>query len=142
MPGHFAARLGPDEQRLLGLLLSFFSSAAAHSTASGCTPRRIAALFSPYIFGLPNDRSFDATYDVWLQHTAALEHVLVAFMRAQRENAPVFPTHLEKFLVNYPTLLELHPTPARPSKNPKLEEVVRFRRFARFHSKDLIQSAE
>jgi hypothetical protein len=33
----------------------------------------LAALFSPYVFGLSDDRSFDETYQEWQRSTDALE---------------------------------------------------------------------
>ena len=44
-------------------------------------PRRIAALFSPYILGLSVDKNFDETISEWTNFTSALEHILLSFVR-------------------------------------------------------------
>lgn len=44
-------------------------------------PRKLASLFSPYIFGLADDETFDATYLEWQRATDATEHILLAFVR-------------------------------------------------------------
>lgn len=44
------------------------------------SPRKLAALFSPYVFGLRDDGSFDETYEEWQRGTTALEHILLSFV--------------------------------------------------------------
>lgn len=45
-------------------------------------PRRCAAIFCPYVFGLSHDRSFDECYAEWQRGTDALEHCIISFVRA------------------------------------------------------------
>lgn len=61
-------------------LLSLFSSIAAHSAKNGMPPRRLASLFSPYIFGLADDQTFDVTYREWQKATDATEHIILAYV--------------------------------------------------------------
>lgn len=118
------------------MLLSLFSSIAGYSIMNGMPPRKIAALFSGYFFGLMDDGTFDETYAQWDQITQATEHLLLAFIRDQKATSGQIPTHLENFISTYP--------PASNSKisaGIRMEEVTRVRRLARFHSNNLIQSA-
>ena len=124
-------------------------------------PRRIAALFSPYILGLSVDKNFDETIAEWTNFTSALEHILLSFVRhpssfceptlthwQQLRNQQVIdgrlPTHLEPFILGYPNNLNISSrsggTP-KPPKGGRVEEVLRIRRLTRFHSRNLIASA-
>lgn len=53
------------------------------------------------------------------------------------------PTHLEKFIIGYPAILNISYSSARPKvpNGARVEEVTRVRRLTRFHSRNLIQSA-
>ena len=66
-----------NQSAILETLLDLFSSVSARSATNGMTPRFISGLFSPYIFGLSEDKNFDETYSEWLWFTDALEHVLL-----------------------------------------------------------------
>ncbi|GAA5846946.1 hypothetical protein JCM3766R1_004024 [Sporobolomyces carnicolor] len=139
---HLIARMSTSNARLLASLLSLFSSIAAHSAHNGMPPRRLASLFSPYIFGLADDHTFDDTYDEWQRATDATEHLILAYIRDQETDGPL-PTFLEKFILNYPSILNISYT-GEPPKVPtgaKVEEVTRVRRLTRFHSRNLIASA-
>ena len=57
-------------------------------------PRKLASLFSPYLFGLSDDETFDATYQEWQRATDATEHLLLAFIRDQQAEGSI-PTFLE-----------------------------------------------
>ena len=70
-------------------LLSLFSSIAAHSGKNGMPPRRLASLFSPYIFGLVDDQNFDQTYDEWQRATDATEHIILSYVRFIAFRSPV-----------------------------------------------------
>ncbi|GAA6062080.1 hypothetical protein JCM10212_006503 [Sporobolomyces blumeae] len=139
---HLVARLPFSSGRLLISLLSLFSSIAAHSATNGMPPRKLAALFSPYVFGLPDDQTFDATYDEWQRATDATEHILLAYIRDQQADAPL-PTFLERFIVGYPAILNISYDGAGPRvpDGARTEEVMRVRRLTRFHSRNLIASA-
>ena len=60
---------------------------AAYTVQNGSTPRKLAALFSSFIFGLPDDLGFEETYALFLCYTHATEHLLLAFIRDQKEAA-------------------------------------------------------
>ncbi|GAA6047802.1 hypothetical protein JCM3770_004650 [Rhodotorula araucariae] len=137
---HLISRLSASNGRLLANLMSLFSSVAAHSAANGMPPRKLASLFSPYVFGLADDRSFDETYQEWQRASDALEHVLLSFIRDQQADAPL-PTFLERFISGYPDTLNISYSggPCKVPKGARLEEVTRVRRLTRFHSRNLIQ---
>lgn len=123
------------------VLLSLFSSVAAHSAKNGLPPRKLAGLFSPYVFGLRHDRSFDETYQEWQRCTLALEHILLAYLRFQATSA-LLPTFLQSFLAGYPDSLGLaQGSTSKTSTGARLEETTRVKRIVRFHSRDLIRQA-
>ena len=74
------SRLPPASARLLVGLLSLFSSICAHSKTNGMPPRKLASLFSPFLFGLADDQTFDATYTEWQRITDATEHIILAYV--------------------------------------------------------------
>ncbi|GAA5962875.1 hypothetical protein JCM21900_005642 [Sporobolomyces salmonicolor] len=139
---HLIARLPMSNGRLLATLLSLFSSVSAHSGANGMPPRKLAALFSPYVFGLADDQTFDATYEEWQRATDATEHILLSYIRDQQADGPL-PTFLEKFVYAYPSTLNISYSNVAPMlpKGGRVEEVTRVRRLTRFHSRNLIASA-
>ncbi|GAA5950992.1 hypothetical protein JCM3765_004649 [Sporobolomyces pararoseus] len=139
---HLIARMSTSNGRLLASLLSLFSSIAAHSAKNGMPPRRLASLFSPYIFGLADDQTFDTTYEEWQKATDATEHLILAYIRDQQTDGPL-PTFLEKFILNYPSILNISYAggPPKVPKGAKVEEVTRVRRLTRFHSRNLIATA-
>lgn len=125
------------------ILLALFSSVAAHSAKNGLPPRKLAALFSPYVFGLSDDRSFDETYQEWQRSTDALEHILLSYLRYQGTTG-LLPTFLQPFVAGYPELLGLTEDAGAPAREPpgaRLEEATRVRRCTRFHSRNLIRQA-
>ncbi|BGP67094.1 hypothetical protein RTG_00488 [Rhodotorula toruloides ATCC 204091] len=139
---HLVSRLSASNGRLLSSLLSLFSSISAHSAKNGMSPRKLAALFSPYVFGLRDDGSFDETYEEWQRGTTALEHILLSFIRNQQAEGAL-PTFLERFITGYPDTLGLSYDNSRPQlpKGAPVEEVMRVKRVTRFHSRNLIQQA-
>ncbi|KAM0793218.1 hypothetical protein ACM66B_000685 [Microbotryomycetes sp. NB124-2] len=137
------ARLPPANARLLRSLLALFSSICAHSKANGMPPRKLASLFSPFLFALSDDATFDATYAEWQRATSATEHIILAFIRDQEADGPL-PTHLTRYLVGYPQSLNLVYEPfavPKPPSTARMVKVTRFRRITRFHSRNLIASA-
>ncbi|KAI5481457.1 hypothetical protein MNV49_004213 [Pseudohyphozyma bogoriensis] len=138
------SRLPKANAHLLSTILSLFSNIAAYSSSNGMTPRKLASLFAPYFFGLSDDKPFDETYTEWQKATDATEHILLAFVRDQKATSGRLPTHLEKFVVGYPQVLNISYAAGGGTKVPagaRVEEVTRIRRLARFHSRNLIQSA-
>lgn len=77
---HLITRLPTHNSTLLSTLLSLFSSVAAYSAVNGMTPRKIASLFSPYIFGLADDQPFEETYREWQRSTDATEHIILSYV--------------------------------------------------------------
>ncbi|GAA5916942.1 hypothetical protein JCM8208_001652 [Rhodotorula glutinis] len=139
---YLMSSLPPSNARLLTDLLSLFSSIAAHSAANGMPPRKLASLFSPYVFGLADDRSFDETYREWQRATDALEHILLAFIRDQQAQGQL-PTFLERYVTGYPDMLNVSYSGAPPKvpAGARVEEVTRVKRTTRFHSRNLIKQA-
>ncbi|GJN91519.1 hypothetical protein Rhopal_004542-T1 [Rhodotorula paludigena] len=137
---HLISRLSASNGRLLTSLLTLFSTIAAHSATNGMPPRKLAALFSPYVFGLADDRGFDETYEEWQRATDAFEHILLSFVRDQQAQGQL-PTFLERFVAGYPEVLNISYSgaPPRVPKGSRVEEVTRVRRSTRFHSRNLIQ---
>ncbi|GAA5932504.1 hypothetical protein JCM3775_005938 [Rhodotorula graminis] len=137
---HLISSLPPSNGRLLTNLLSLFSSIAAHSAANGMPPRKLASLFSPYVFGLADDRSFDETYREWQRATDALEHILLAFIRDQQAQGQL-PTFLERYVAGYPDMLNVSYSGAPPKvpAGARIEEVTRVKRVTRFHTVNLIK---
>ncbi|SCV68870.1 BQ2448_991 [Microbotryum intermedium] len=142
---HLIARLATSSAKLLTEILSLFSSISAHSKANGMPPRKLASLFSPYIFGLADDETFDATYEQWQRLTDATEHILLSYIRNQQAAEGALPTHLEKHIIGYPQTLNINYGTGRGASKlatgARVEEVVRVRRLTRFHSRNLIASA-
>ncbi|BGP44695.1 hypothetical protein JCM10450v2_000509 [Rhodotorula kratochvilovae] len=131
---HLISRLSASNGRLL------FVHIRPSDAANGMPPRKLASLFSPYVFGLADDRSFDETYQEWQRASDALEHILLSFIRDQQANAPL-PTFLERFTSGYPDTLNISYSngPCKVPKGARLEEVTRVKRLTRFHSRNLIQ---
>ncbi|KAK4054880.1 hypothetical protein OIV83_000804 [Microbotryomycetes sp. JL201] len=137
------SRLPPSNARLLKSLLALFSSICAHSKANGMPPRKLASVFSPFVFALSDDATFDATYVEWQRATNATEHIILAYIRDQEADGPL-PTHLTRYLVGYPQSLHLSYEPfsvPKPPPTARMVTVTRFRRLTRFHSRNLIASA-
>ncbi|GAA5852943.1 hypothetical protein JCM9279_000087 [Rhodotorula babjevae] len=137
---HLISSLPPSNARLLINLLSLFSSIAAHSAANGMPPRKLASLFSPYVFGLADDRSFDETYREWQRASDALEHIVLAFIRDQQAHGQL-PTFLERYVAGYPDMLNVSYSGAPPKvpAGARVEEVTRVKRVTRFHARNLIK---
>ncbi|KAL1724683.1 hypothetical protein EV714DRAFT_278348 [Schizophyllum commune] len=91
--------LPPALRSLLHALLTLLSRVVAHSAKSGHTPPSLAPLFGPLVFGLGREgagfsgvyerevrRSYptnDLVGNGYLASTTAMEHLLLAFFRAQ-----------------------------------------------------------
>ena len=120
--------------------LTEYRSCCSHRTKNGCTTRKLSTLFSPYIFGLPDDGTFEHCYTAFNRFSHATEHLLLAYIRDQiaQESTPV-PVRLRELIQNYP-----HGLPTNLNKPPvgaQLQQVVRIRRHIRFYSKNLVQTA-
>ncbi|KAH8920615.1 hypothetical protein BT69DRAFT_396164 [Atractiella rhizophila] len=137
---HLLYHLSTQTSNLLQCLMELLSSTAAYSHQNGMTPKKLASLFSAYIFGLPDDETFDTTYSVWLKYTHATEHMLLAYIRDQKATTNVhIPARLEEFIKTYDQSIQVNLT--KPTATARLVEVKRIKRLARFHSKNIILGA-
>jgi hypothetical protein len=117
------------------------------STKNGCTVRKLSTLFSSYIFGLPDDGTFEQTYTAFNRFSHATEHLILAYMRDQIYQleaggsgavAPI-PVRMRETVQDYPQCLATNLN--KPPHGADLQPVVRIRRFVRWYSKNLIASA-
>ncbi|KAI5822428.1 hypothetical protein K523DRAFT_335222, partial [Schizophyllum commune Tattone D] len=71
---------------------------------SGHTPPSLAPLFGPLVFGLGKEGAgFSAVYERYLASTTAMEHLLLAFFRAQdAETVGGAPTRLREWIAGLP----------------------------------------
>ncbi|PWN52929.1 hypothetical protein IE53DRAFT_234828 [Violaceomyces palustris] len=131
---HIDARSG----QLLSSLLSLLSSTTSYSLKNGMTPAKLARIFCPLIFGLPEDDTFARTYDAFIRASNATEHLLLAFIRAQGSSAAL-PTRLLQHIAGYPSMLATEMT--LPGKQARLVPVTQIERIVRLYSPDLVQTA-
>ncbi|GAA93967.1 uncharacterized protein L969DRAFT_98315 [Mixia osmundae IAM 14324] len=120
---------------LIRTLLELFASVIAYTTRNGATPRKLAALFSAYLFSLPDTENFEVTYSTWARISCATEHIILAFIRDQRAR----PARLNDFVSDYPTSLTL--LPSVWLERGRVIQARRCSRTVRFSSQDLIKSA-
>ncbi|KDN41608.1 hypothetical protein K437DRAFT_258204 [Tilletiaria anomala UBC 951] len=100
----FLRRLEPDDADLLLALFSLLSSTTSYSLKNGMTPSRLARLFGPLLFGLPEDETFQRTYDAYVRDANATEHLLLAYIREQATKEAL-PTRLVDHITGYPAML-------------------------------------
>lgn len=114
----------------------------ALSTKNGCTTRKLACLFSSYIFGLPDDSNFEHTYTAFNRFSHATEHLLLAYIRDQiyNQSTPTsVPVRLQEVVQDYERNLPVNVN--KPPEGTPMVPVVRIRRHVRFYSKNLVNSA-
>lgn len=118
----------------------------SRSTKNGCTLRKLATLFSSYIFGLPDDGTFEHTYTAFNRFSHATEHLLLAYVRNELSSyvsgsgaPPTVPVRLQQLVKDYPKGLPVNLN--KPPEGVQLQQVVRVRRLVRFYSRNLVQSA-
>ena len=142
---HLMQNLPSHNRILLTSLFSLLSTSISHSTKNGCTPRKISAVFGAYIFGLPDDASFEHTYTAFNRFSHATEHLILAFIRnqSQSQQGSVAPAtlslRLRELIADYP--LSLASNLNKPPVGAELLSVHRIRRQARFYTPDLIATA-
>ncbi|KAL1744757.1 hypothetical protein HDZ31DRAFT_63819 [Schizophyllum fasciatum] len=151
-PSHIHALLRPLPpalRSLLHALLTLLSRVVANSAKSGHTPPSLAPLFGPLIFGAGKDgQSFGAVYERYLGATTAMEHVLLAFFRAQdAETVGGAPTRLREWIAGYPGALgkARREAPTRPGalearKGARIVRLMSVRRNVRTYEADLIKN--
>ncbi len=134
----FSLLLGPSERTLLLTILHLLSSTAAYSHKNGMTPSRLAKLFGPLLFGLPEDDTFQRTYDAHVRASNATEHLLLAFIRLQGVDQ-MLPTRLSEHVRTYPAMLpnELD----RFEHNLRTVPVTFLEANVRMYSPDLLATA-
>jgi hypothetical protein len=112
----FFQDLPPHLSTLLQTTLNLLSRLASHSHTSGLTPTHLSTLFGPLIFGLLDPLSsfsaaagvgtFSETHAAYVRASGALEHLLLAHIRAQESIHPRltgdFPRNLGAWVRGYP----------------------------------------
>jgi hypothetical protein len=102
------------------------------------TPSRLARLFGSLLFGLPEDETFDKTYEAFVKAGNATEHLLLAYIR-DCGTIEALPTRLADHVQGYPSMLsvDVH----KPSRSVRGVPVTRVNRNVRLYSLDLVQTA-
>lgn len=136
---HLLSRLPSTTANLIQSLFDLLSSTAAYSSANGSSPKKLSAIFSSYIFGLPADEPFERTYAAFARFSNATEHLLLAYIRCNTDQLGSVPTKLKIFVQDYPKNLPPPNSAIRP--DAQLREVRRASRLTRFYTQDLIQAA-
>ncbi|KAL1741552.1 hypothetical protein HDZ31DRAFT_66810 [Schizophyllum fasciatum] len=96
--------LPPALRSLLHALLTLLSRIVAYTAKSGHTPPSLSPLFGPLVFGLGKEGAgFSGVYERYLASTTAMEHLLLAFFRAQdAETVGNAPTRSREWIAGYP----------------------------------------
>ena len=134
----FLRQLDPDDIALLTTLFSLLSSATSYSLKNGMTPSRLARLFGPLLFGLPEDETFQRTYDAYVRASNATEHLLLAYIREQSTKESL-PTRLVEHVKGYPRMLS--PDITRLEQHARSTPVTVIETITRGYHPDLLQSA-
>lgn len=144
----FFAGLPKELETLLHAIFDLLSRFVAYHPASGLTPHHLAATFGPLLFGLSADNqatgyavgvgTFQETHAVYAKGRAAIEHLLVAWIRAQRAAhdrlTGDFPRTLDTWLFDYPQCL------THPETRQHNIRVIQIRRTVRSYSSGLLAS--
>lgn len=137
---HLLSHLPSAVANLLYSLFDLLSATAAYAGVNGSTPKKLSAIFSAYIFGMPCDEPFERSYAAFTRYTNATAHLLGAFIRCNTDQLGSVPPKLQIYIKDYPNDLASSPTSAiRP--DVQLRDVKRVSRLTRFYHPDLIQSA-
>ncbi|PWN35766.1 uncharacterized protein FA14DRAFT_46690 [Meira miltonrushii] len=123
---------------LLVALFSLLSSTTSYSLRNGMTPSRLARMFGVLIFGLPEDETFEKTYDAYVKVSNATEHLLLAYIRDMSTMEPL-PTRLADHVRGYPSMLSSNPT--RPGRGVRGVPFTLVSRSVRLYSVDLVQQS-
>ncbi|KAL1658464.1 hypothetical protein GGF50DRAFT_120835 [Schizophyllum commune] len=141
--------LPPALRSLLHALLTLLSRVVAHSAKSGHTPPSLAPLFGPLVFGLGKEGAgFSGVYERYLASTTAMEHLLLAFFRAQdAETVGGAPTRLREWIAGYPGALgrARREAPTRPGalearKGARVVRLMSVRRNVRTYESDIVKN--
>lgn len=123
---------------LLVALFSLLSSTTSYSLRNGMTPSRLARMFGVLVFGLPEDETFEKTYDAYVKVSNATEHLLLAYIRDMSTMEPL-PTRLADHVRGYPSMLSSNPT--RPGRGVRGVPFTLVSRAVRLYSVDLVQQS-
>lgn len=123
---------------LLVALFSLLSSTTSYSLRNGMTPSRLARMFGVLIFGLPEDETFEKTYDAYVKVSNATEHLLLAYIRDMSTMEPL-PTRLADHVRGYPSMLSSNPI--RPGRGVRGVPFTLVSRAVRLYSVDLVQQS-
>lgn len=102
------------------------------------TPSRLARLFGPLLFGLPEDETFERTYEAYCRASNATEHLFLAFIRYQASQQPL-PTRLMEHVAGYPSMLS--PEIGKLEQHARSVPVTVIEANVRMYSPDLLQTA-
>lgn len=101
-------------------------------------PSKLARLFGPLLFGLPEDDTFERTYDAYIKAGNATEHLLLAYIR-DTGTLETLPTKLASHIQGYPNMLSSDIF--LPSRGVKSVPITSIERTVRLYSVDLVKTA-
>lgn len=134
----FIGTLSSSSRALLVAIFSLLSSTTSYSHINGMTPSRLSRLFGVLLFGLPEDETFEKTYEAFIKAGNATEHLLLAYIR-DTGTLESLPTRLADHVQGYPAMLSAEMT--KPSGSVKGVPLTHVNRTVRLYSLDLIQTA-
>ncbi|UZJ53798.1 hypothetical protein CBS101457_003118 [Exobasidium rhododendri] len=134
----FLDNLSSSSLALLVALFSLLSSTACYNSKNGMAPSRLSRLFGPLIFGLPEDETFEKTYEAFVKAGNATEHLLLSYIR-DNGTVETLPTRLADHIQGYPAMLSVDIT--KSSRSVQGVPVTHVNRTVRLYSLDLLQTA-
>jgi len=134
----FLDNLGSSSLALIVALFSLLSSTTSYSHKNGMSPSRLARLFGPLLFGLPEDETFEKTYEAFVKAGNATEHLLLAYIR-DSGTIESLPTRLADHVKGYPAMLSSDTT--KSSRSVRGVPMTHVNRTVRLYSLDLLQTA-
>ncbi|CEH17062.1 Rho GTPase-activating protein domain [Ceraceosorus bombacis] len=123
---------------LLTTLFSLLSSTSSYSHKNGMTPSKISRIFGALIFGLPEDDTFERTYDSYVRAGNATEHLLHAYIR-DISTMEALPMRLADHIKGYPKMLSTELN--HPARHVQGVPITQVERQVRLYSADLVQTA-
>ena len=136
--GSFLDNLSSAPLALLVALFSLLSSTSSYSLKNGMSPSRLARLFGAHLFGLPEDETFERTYDAYVKASNATEHLLLSYIR-ESGTVETLPIRLADHVRGYPAMLSVDS--AKPNRSVRGVPVTHVSRAVRLYSLDLLQTA-
>jgi len=102
------------------------------------TPSRLARHFGVLLFGLPEDETFEVTYEAFIRAGNATEHLLLAYIR-DCSTTEAIPTRLADHIRGYPVMLSADFN--QPGPSVRGVPVTHVNRTVRLYGLDLIETA-